>query len=105
MRAGFAAAEAGAAAHLLIDDSDLGDHVAVDGADGHHLQRARRLGAGERVTVADGQGRWRRYQVTTAGQGVLSLTADGDVREEPVPGCEIVAAPALISRNRFHDVV
>ena len=33
--------------------------ITVDGDDGHHLQRVRRLRAGEHVTAADGYGRWR----------------------------------------------
>ena len=41
----------------------------VDGDDGHHLQRARRVRAGEVVTAADGYGRWRVYTVVAAGRG------------------------------------
>jgi 16S rRNA (uracil1498-N3)-methyltransferase len=42
---------------------DLGDVVELGGADGHHLQRVRRLRVGERVTVADGAGTWRLYEI------------------------------------------
>jgi len=104
---GYPAGEAGVTAHLFLDGegADLDDEVGVAGADGHHLQRARRVGPGEHVTAADGRGRWRRYEVVGAARGALDLRAAGDVREEPASEWELVAAPALISRTRFDAVV
>jgi 16S rRNA (uracil1498-N3)-methyltransferase len=104
---GYAADEAGVTAHLFLDGdrADLAEHVTVDGADGHHLQRARRVGPGEHLTAADGHGRWRRYEVVDAARGVLELRAAGAVHDEPAPEWELVAAPALISRTRFDAVV
>jgi hypothetical protein len=78
--AGYAAAE-GAVAHVLL--GELGDQATVSGDDGHHLQRVRRIRAGELVTAADGAGLWRRYLVDEVGPGRLALTADGPVHEEP----------------------
>ena len=49
----------GAVAHTYVDRLD--DAIRIDGDDGHHLQRVRRLQPGERVTAADGYGRWRSY--------------------------------------------
>ncbi|HEY7133914.1 MAG TPA: RsmE family RNA methyltransferase [Acidimicrobiia bacterium] len=78
--AGYPAAE-GAVAHVLVDG--LGEHLTVEGDDGHHLQRVRRIRPGELLTAADGAGRWRRYLVGDVGPGRLALTAGGPVHEEP----------------------
>jgi 16S rRNA (uracil1498-N3)-methyltransferase len=88
---GFASG-ADAAAHVFA--AELDDRVVVDGADGHHLERVRRLRAGERVTVADGTGRWRSYAVADAARGRLDLVADGAVFVEPrlVPGLAVAFA-------------
>jgi len=77
---GFASG-AGAAAHVFAASLDA--VVVIDGPDGHHLERVRRLRVGERVTVADGAGRWRPYRIAGAGRGHLDLEADGGVRIEP----------------------
>jgi len=77
---GFASSVA-AAAHVLAPALD--ESIVVDGADGHHLERVRRLRVGEIVTVADGAGAWRRYVVDATGRGRLDLAADGDVHHEP----------------------
>jgi 16S rRNA (uracil1498-N3)-methyltransferase len=100
------AAEPGIAAHLFVDDGRaLDDELDIGGADGHHLQRARRIDVGEGLTVADGDGGWRRYRVGAVAKGSLHLVASGELHTEASPRYEIVAAPALISRNRFDVVV
>lgn len=88
---GFASA-AGAVAHVFVEMLD--ETVYVGGEDGHHLQRVRRLRAGETVTAADGTGRWRRYVVARSAQGHISLTADGVVTREPslTPGLAVAFA-------------
>jgi 16S rRNA (uracil1498-N3)-methyltransferase len=70
-----------AVAHVFVDALD--DTCTIGGREGHHLQRVRRLRAGEVVTAADGTGRWRRYEVQSTGSGELSLDAAGAVRIEP----------------------
>ena len=88
------AAEAGVAAHVFVDDGrELDDELDLGGADGHHLQRARRIDVGEELTVADGDGRWRRYRVAGAAKGSLHLVASAGPRTEAPPRYEIVAAP------------
>lgn len=77
---GFAS-EVDAVAHVFGDALD--EVVVVDGPDGHHLERVRRLRAGEHVTVADGAGAWREYRVTGTARGRLDLGAVGSVRREP----------------------
>jgi 16S rRNA (uracil1498-N3)-methyltransferase len=69
-------------AHAFADQLD--DVVVIAGDDGHHLQRVRRIRAGEPLTVADGRGTWRPYAVTRADPGRLVLTAAGETRVEPV---------------------
>ena len=97
------AASAGAAAHVFVDALD--DAVFVTGEDGHHLQRVRRLRAGERVTAADGSGAWRAYVVARTAQGALALTADGDVHREPVLAPALAVAFALSKGPKPETVV
>jgi 16S rRNA (uracil1498-N3)-methyltransferase len=75
------AAQFAATAHVFAERLD--DHFTVDGDDGHHLQRARRVRAGERVTVADGYGRWRAYVVVESAQGAVELDALTLIAHEP----------------------
>jgi 16S rRNA (uracil1498-N3)-methyltransferase len=77
---GWCAAE-DATAHVFVEA--LTDECTITGTDGHHLQRARRVRAGEAMTAADGAGAWRRYEVQSAGRGEIVLAATGPVRVEP----------------------
>jgi 16S rRNA (uracil1498-N3)-methyltransferase len=97
------AASAGAAAHVFVDA--LEDAVFVTGEDGHHLERVRRLRAGERVTAADGAGAWRPYVVARTGQGALSLTAEGALQREPVLQPTLAVAFALSKGPKPEAVV
>ena len=97
------AASAGAAAHVFVDALD--DAVFVTGEDGHHLQRVRRLRAGERVTAADGAGAWRPYVVARIAQGALSLAADGALEREPVLQPTLAVAFALSKGPKPEAVV
>ncbi len=100
----YAAAEA-VPAHCFVETLD--DVVAVDGRDGHHLQRVRRLHAGEALTAAvlDGSGRWRRYEITRAEAGRLLLRADSDIHVEPELHPGVVVAPALTKGAKLETVV
>src|SRR5439155_3728135 len=62
-----------AAAHTFV--AALDDTLVIAGADGHHLQRVRRLRIGEHVTAADGAGNWRRYEIDAIEPGRLRLSA------------------------------
>jgi 16S rRNA (uracil1498-N3)-methyltransferase len=83
-----------AAAHVFAEH--LGDTCTIDGSDGHHLQRVRRLAPGESVTVADGAGSWRRYDVTAAAAGRLELAAVSPVWCEPSAEPHLSIAIALL---------
>lgn len=86
-------ADANAAAHVFV--ADLASHCVVTGDDGHHLQRVRRLRAGERITAADGSGAWRTYTVTTSADGTVALDACDDVHRVAEPVVTIALAVAL----------
>lgn len=86
-----------AAAHAFVAADVLGGaHIAVEGADGHHLARVRRLGPGEVVTVADGDGRWRPCRVGAVDGDRLVLDPLGPPVREPVahPALAVAFAPA-----------
>jgi 16S rRNA (uracil1498-N3)-methyltransferase len=70
-----------ATAHVFVDRLD--DRIVVDGNDGHHLQRARRVHAGEIITAADGYGRWRVFSVAGAEAGRVELHAASALAHEP----------------------
>ncbi len=95
-------ADTDADAHLLV--SELGDHLTVAGADGHHLQRVRRLRPDEVVTAADPNAHWRRYRVTDAHAGELTLTAEGPRTLEPTLRPHLRVAFAL-TKGQHPDVV
>jgi len=92
---GFAAA-APAAAHVFVDRVGDGADVWVDGDDGHHLQRVRRLRVDEGVTTSDGHGAWQLCSVAEVGDRRLRLAAVGPVTREPAltPRVVVAFAPA-----------
>jgi 16S rRNA (uracil1498-N3)-methyltransferase len=97
------AAASGAAAHVFVES--LADELVVDGRDGHHLQRVRRLRTGEAVTAADGTGRWRLYVVTDGADGRLQLDASASPRTEPERRPRVSVAVALTKGGGLDDVV
>jgi 16S rRNA (uracil1498-N3)-methyltransferase len=98
----YAAAE-DAAAHTFTDD--LADTVEITGADGHHLQRVRRLRAGEHVTIADGAGAWRRYEITAVAPGTLTCVARSERFVEPDLVPHVSLAVALTKAGALDTVV
>jgi 16S rRNA (uracil1498-N3)-methyltransferase len=82
----------------------LDDRCVVDGSDGHHLERVRRVRPGERITAADGTGAWRAYDVATAARGSLTLDAAGPVATEPAPTVPITLAVAQ-TKAGLDDIV
>jgi 16S rRNA (uracil1498-N3)-methyltransferase len=75
-------ASADAVAHLIVDRLD--DELRVGDTGGHHLQRVRRLRAGELITAADGAGHWREYTITATQPGALTLEARAAPATEPI---------------------
>jgi 16S rRNA (uracil1498-N3)-methyltransferase len=81
------------AAHTFV--ATLDETITVDGQDGHHLSRVRRLRGGEVVTAADGAGRWRPYEVVDVRRGALHLRARGESVLEPQLEPRLTVAFAL----------
>jgi 16S rRNA (uracil1498-N3)-methyltransferase len=98
----FAAAET-AAAHVFV--ASLTDELTINGADGHHLARARRLRGGEAVTAADGGGAWRPYTISTVARDELVLNATGPAVSEPPLAPRLVVAFALTKNEKPETVV
>jgi 16S rRNA (uracil1498-N3)-methyltransferase len=100
---GWAARES-AAAHVLVDGS-LVDALTIDGPDGHHLARVRRLRVGESVTAADGAGCWRTYRVEQVTRGSMVLAADSAMRVEPTLEPPLAVSFALTKGEKPETVV
>ena len=91
------AAAAGARALAFVDALPTGEHPSwIDGPDGHHLQRVRRLAVGETVVLADGAGRWLLTRIAEERDGAVGVVPVGDVHEEPTrtPTLTVAFAPA-----------
>ncbi len=56
----------------------------IDGPDGHHLQRVRRLEVDETVVVADGAGVWYPARIAATRPGAVHVVRSGDLMVEPV---------------------
>jgi len=102
VEARYAAAES-AAAHLFV--ATLGVTITVDGDDGHHLQRVRRLRSGEHVTAADGVGHWRRYVIVGAEPGRLMLRAESELAADPELRPAVSVAVSLTKGAKLETVV
>ncbi len=96
-------ATSGAVAHILTDTLD--DELRVDGADGHHLARVRRIRVGEHVTAADGAGAWRAYVVHDVTDRSLELRADAPARTEDRAQPDVSVAFALTKGSKPEVVV
>lgn len=91
-------ASAGTAAHAFVSDVDT---PVLDPEDHHHLARVLRLRAGDRLTVADGRGRWRLGVMRAAGE----VQPAGPVQAEAVSEPAITIAFALMKGQRPEYVV
>jgi 16S rRNA (uracil1498-N3)-methyltransferase len=92
-----------ATAHVILDALDV--DVRIDGSDGHHLARARRVRAGEAITAADGAGAWRAYEVTAVTGGEVTLHATGEPQGEPQLTPRLEVAFALTKGVKPEQVV
>lgn len=100
-------ADVPASAHLFVGSAaDLTDYFDVTGEDGHHLARVLRLRAGETVTVADGAGAWRPYEVAEIRpSGGVAIRATGAVEQEPVLRPQLAVAFALTKGDKPELVI
>ena len=86
----------GTAPHVVV--ADVAVPVLSDD-DRHHLERVRRLRAGDDLTVTDGRGQWRWCRFGT------DLVPDGDTVLDPEPAPRITVAFALVKGERPELVV
>lgn len=89
---------------FLVDAGSLagavpGSVVELAGEEGRHAARVRRIGAGEQVDVADGEGVLARCVVTAAGRDRLTLEVLERV-ELPAPQPRFVLVQALAKGGR-----
>ena len=73
----------------------LDDDVTLDDEAGHHLGRVRRVRPGEVITVADGRGHWRAYEVARVAPGAVDVRAREAAVVEPSLEPRLVVAFAL----------
>jgi 16S rRNA (uracil1498-N3)-methyltransferase len=76
-----------------------GDELTLDGEEGRHAATVRRLRAGERIDVTDGEGRVAECVVVTAARDRLELQVERR-SEEPEPHPRIVVVQALVKGDR-----
>ena len=99
------AAAAGARALVFVATFPAGaSDCWIDGPDGHHLQRVRRLEIDEAVVLADGAGRWVPARVVELGDGSVRVAATGEVVAEPVRAPELTVAFAPAKRDHGTEV-
>jgi len=84
---------------FFVDQLPPGDVVVLDGAEGRHAARVRRIGAGEAVLVGDGRGTLAECVVDAAGPDSLTLRVTAR-RNVPEPDPRIVVVQALPKGER-----
>ncbi len=77
----------------------IGDRVRLDGPEGRHAVKVRRIRAGEQLVIADGRGRGVRGAVVELDAGALSIEV-AEVLVEPTRQLRWVAAQALAKGDR-----
>jgi 16S rRNA (uracil1498-N3)-methyltransferase len=85
---------------FLADRADLdADVIVLTGAEGRHAATVRRIRAGERADVADGNGMIAECVVTAAGSGQVELLVRAR-RQVPVPQPRIAVVQAIPKGDR-----
>lgn len=80
--------------------ASAGGSLVLDGPEGRHAARVRRIGVAERVDVADGGGKVARCVVRAVGQDTLTLEVlSASVAPEPSPRLVLVQALAKGGRD------
>jgi 16S rRNA (uracil1498-N3)-methyltransferase len=99
------AAASGARALAFVDALPAGSETCwIDGPDGHHLQRVRRLGVDEPIVLADGAGRWVATRIVELREGAVAVVATADARTEPARTPELTVAFAPAKRDHGTEV-
>ncbi len=77
----------------------VGDHVVLDGPEGHHAAVVRRLRAGESATLTDGEGARVTVEVMAVGKGQVDLVVRSS-EQVPRPAPRLVVVQALAKGDR-----
>lgn len=87
---------------FFVEALPAGDTAVLDGAEGRHAARVRRIGVGERLDLGDGVGGMARCEVAAAGADVLTLTVlDRQAVAAPEPALIVVQALAKGDRGEL----
>lgn len=86
----------GSAPHVGVPDLGVPE---LEPEDRHHLERVRRLRAGDALSITDGRGSWRwcRFGV--------QLEPDGEIQRDPAPEPGITVAFAVVKGGRPELIV
>jgi 16S rRNA (uracil1498-N3)-methyltransferase len=81
-----------------------GSGFLLDGEEGRHAATVRRIRAGERIDLADGEGTLAHCEVSTAGKDRLDLRVTS-VDQAPLPALTLALAQALAKGGRDEQAV
>ncbi len=70
---------------FVPDGAAFASTIWIDGPDGHHLQRVRRLNLDETIVVADGDGLWYPGRISETRPGAVLVERVGPTCREPTP--------------------
>ena len=84
---------------FLVDDLPVGDSFRLDGGEGRHAARVKRVRSGEQVLVSDGRGALLECEVSNTGGDGMSLIVISR-RRIPAPQPRIVVVQALPKGER-----
>lgn len=87
-----------------LDDAAVGGRVRLTGAEARHAVTVRRTTPGERLQLADGQGRLVEGVIVSAEASTLVLEVE-DVQEIPEPTPRIVLVQALAKNDRDDQAI
>jgi 16S rRNA (uracil1498-N3)-methyltransferase len=87
-----------------LDALVAGAGFVLDGDEGRHAATVRRIRAGERIDLADGDGVIAHCEVSVAGRDRLDLRVDG-VERLPAPNLRLALAQALAKGGRDEQAV
>lgn len=89
---------------FLVDVLPDGDTAVLDGAEGRHAARVRRVRPGERIDLTDGSGGLARCTVRTVGTDVVEVDID-ERRYDPPAVPRLVVVQALVKGERGERAV
>lgn len=89
---------------FLVDALPVSGRLVLDGAEGHHAAKVRRIRTGERVALSDGAGGLATCTAVGVAGGSLELRVDA-VAQVPAPDPRLVVVQALAKGDRGEQAV